>query len=201
MEYYGGVVHRLGVVQHGKVVYRAGSLDGIVGKGHVRGGQGLPVGEFHVIPDLDRPGEAIIADLDVGGQVVADGQIGVGHRERGLDQGLMDVLTGAPAVGGVEAGFGLGGGAHGNNHAVPAAGLRSGGGGRVSAAAARQHTGGQGQAQNQSQNSFHGWLPLVTGFSSLLPAPPPEAARLHGQGRQRPHTPVWHGKCRSPPPS
>ncbi len=125
---HGGLVGGLGIVQHGEVVDRAGRLYGVVGKGHVLGGQGLPVGEGHVVPDGHRPGEAVLADGVSGGQVIADGQVRVGDGEGGLDERLVDVLPGAPAEGGVKAGGRFGVGVHGDDHlSVP--GRAAGGGG------------------------------------------------------------------------
>ena len=151
VENHSGVVHRLGVVQHGEVVDRAGCLDGVVGEGHILGSQGFTVGELHIIPDGDRPGQAVLAGLAGGGQVIADGQVGIGHREGALDQRLMDVLSRAPAEGRVKARFRLGIGVHGNDDRVPVSRLLGGGWGlaRGLPAAAcqqsRRHDGSQHQ--------------------------------------------------------
>ena len=114
MKDHSGVVLRLGPLQHGEIVHRAGILDGIVGEGHILGGEGLPVGELHIVPNRDRPREPVLAHLHAGSQIVTDGQVWVGHRKGGLDQRLVDVLPRPPAESRIKARFRLRSGGH--NH-------------------------------------------------------------------------------------
>ncbi len=43
MELHGGIVHRNGLLQHGKIVDRACILQRVIGKGHILCGQRLSV--------------------------------------------------------------------------------------------------------------------------------------------------------------
>ena len=160
MKDHSGVVRRFGKIQHGEVVDGAAGLDRVVGEGHVRRRQGLPVGESRVLPDVYRPGEAVAADYVIRRQVIADGEVRVGDRQGGLDQGLVDVLPRPPAEGRVKARGGLGIGVHGDDHGVRPLGgpfcRGSAGGGRSPAAG--QGAGRQNGSQKDTDKvfSFHG---------------------------------------------
>ena len=98
MELHGGIVHRNGLLQHGKIVDRACILQRVIGKGHILCGQRLSIRKSHIIPDLHLPGEPVLTGLDVLRQIIADLKVRRGHRQSALDQRLVDVLTGSPAV-------------------------------------------------------------------------------------------------------
>ena len=125
VEYHCGVIGGLGVVQHGEVVDRAGGLHGVVGEGHVRRRQGLPVGKLHVVPDIHRPGQAILTHLHIRGQIIADLQVRRGHRQSTLNQGLMDVFSRSPAVSRIKAFFRLRLRCHNNHDGILLIGFRS----------------------------------------------------------------------------
>jgi|GEM_PF-7047536 len=119
MELHGGIVHRNGLLQHGKIVDRACILQRVIGKGHILCGQRLSVRKSHIIPDLHLPGEPVLTGLDVLRQIIADLKVRRGHRQSALDQRLVDVLTGSPAVCRVKACLRLRCGAHDHDDRIP----------------------------------------------------------------------------------
>ena len=135
MKHHCGVIHCLSAVQHGEIVHRALCLYCIISKGHIRRGEGLAVGELHVIPDGDRPGQAILADLHVSGQVIANAHIRIGDHQRALDQRLMHMLARTPAIRRVKAGCRFGFHVHCHHHSVGL--LLAGGAGRSCGLAGR----------------------------------------------------------------
>ena len=155
MKDHRGPVYRLGIVQHGEVVHRAALLYRIVGKGHVLRRQGLPVGENRVVPDGHRPGEAVLADVIPGGQVIADGQVRVGDGEGGLNERLMDVLPRSPAEGRVKARGRFRIGVHGHDDLMRLPAVPGRGCGRGPSPAPGQNSGGEGRSQQARKYSPH----------------------------------------------
>ena len=151
MEHHGGIAGGFRPVQHGEVGDRAALLDGVIGKGHIFRRQRLTIRKGHVIPEGDRPGEAVVADGIAGGQVIADGQIRIGDGKGALNERFVHMLARPPAVDRIKAGGRLGVDVQGDHHAVFLfLRCRLGGGGAAPGAAGQQST-----AQKGAKDFFH----------------------------------------------
>ena len=147
VKFHGGVIHGHGFVHHGEIRRSAfGIFQFIEGKGHIRGGEGVAVGEFHIVADGKGPGETVGTGFVIGGEVVDEVHLHIGGDEGALDQGFVNVFPGAPAENGVEAGGGFRGRGHGHHHIGAAAVV----GGFVLTAA-----GGKGQGNNEAKAECH----------------------------------------------
>ena len=148
---HGGLVHGLGGDHVAQVHGPLGGLGRLQRKGDVLGGDLLPVGEVGVVAQGEGPGQAVLGEGVVRGQVVFKVEVrGVAH-ERALHDGRIAV---APALGGVER---LGFGADGDDDAVPRARGRSG---RALRGAAGRGGRQQDERQEQDKGVFcvHGVL-------------------------------------------
>ena len=116
-----------GRLNHGQVgLSRFPIHDTVDGEGHVLGRERHAVGEHHVIPDMERPGEAVLGAAVIGGEIVHELQIVVGDDESRLDERLVHVLAGSPPHERIEAGGRFRGGRHGDYHLAYAVGTDTG---------------------------------------------------------------------------
>ena len=116
MEHNRTVIRRFRIVQHGKITDRTGIFDSIVCKSHIIRGKRLPIRKGYVIPDRNRPNQAVFADRIIRRQIIPDGKIRVRHRQGALDQRLMNMFACAPAVRRIETGRRFGIRIHGHHH-------------------------------------------------------------------------------------
>ena len=118
MEYHGRVILRFRIVQHGEIIDRTCLFHRIVCKRHILRCQRLPVGERYIIAYRHRPGQPVLTDIVIRSEIIADGQVRIRHGQRALDQRLMDMFPGSPAIGRVKARLRLGVWIHGNDHRI-----------------------------------------------------------------------------------
>ena len=113
------IICRLCVVQHGKIVDRTGLLYRIISKRHILRRQWLSICKFHIVPDRHLPGQSVFTDTVPCSQVIANGQVCIGYRQRTLDQWFVDMLSGSPSIGRVKPGFRLRAGIQGDHNRIP----------------------------------------------------------------------------------
>ena len=190
MKHHRGIVRGLRAIQHGEIVDRAGLFDRVVGERHVLRCQLLAVGEICVVPDGHRPCQTVLADRIVRCKIIADGQIGVCDRERGLDERLVYMLARPPAERRIKARLRLRGRPHCHNDGI---GLRCGLLLRIlrirTSAAARKRAHSHGRTQQQSAPP----LSFSREISHCARSPQSRAdtkRRAFLQSPQRPHIPA-----------
>ncbi len=116
MEDHRIAVQRLRAFKHCKIIDRAGLPQRIICKCDILRCQRFPVRKFRTsLADCHRPCQSILRGFHIGSQIITNPQIRRCHRKSTLNQRLMDMFAGPPAIGGVKSRFRFGICCH-NNH-------------------------------------------------------------------------------------
>ena len=118
MEDHSIAVQRLRAFKHCKIIDRAGLPQRIICKCDILRCQRFPVRKFDIIADCHRPCQSILRGFHIGSQIITNPQIRRCHRKSTLNQRLMDMFAGPPAIGGVKSRFRFGICCHNNHHRI-----------------------------------------------------------------------------------
>ena len=99
------VIGSASLFDHREVALRGlGIQNAVKSEGDIFGGKGLAVGELDIVTNDERPDQAILRALVVGGEIVLEAHVDRRGQKSGLDKRFMHVLAATPRNKGVEAG-------------------------------------------------------------------------------------------------